>query len=554
MIKFSVRGYPWENGAIATGNGLEQRFKGCVMLAVKADDFEKLDSRAAEFCRLGRVFARGHDFWRLIVLPYKQEKLSYRIKDREGKWQCRLDFDGVNQDSLDPKIQGGMFDVIKNWSGFFDLLSYKEDTDDREKVLVRFDELPRILKSLNDHEGDVYKPLIVKISRDLTKPLPAIAGALRKILSRQDRMVKLDKVMEINLNSMRWLVRQPGRTIEQKAASNDYHVLAVTRKENYDLLENRVLKDFLIRCVAACSDYLDDSKASVADEVKHYQRLCRDFLRRSELSEVRRQRALPVPNYVLQFDARYTKIWHYYVMLLRHEKIAEELFFWQYFTFLDLCALFCGAALHDLQDDPLQAEGHEVELAALGSCNVSIYPDAKEGVLLNADAAPGPFILTVDGHSHVVEFVIDAAKIENPENGRQIFSAVQLQAAQFASAMGCRSYLLVDEVASFSERTQQPAIILLYGLNFNLRADDATAYEILHSVEQGMEDFASDMRLGGTVFDLYSLVVLCTKNAEETVEGNKAIVTGMQAQLSSWPEAFLKVKESLLKLLIKVAS
>ncbi len=553
MIKFSVRGYPWENGPVVSQTELKNSFKGCVLLAVKADDFDKLDSLTAEFCRLGRVFARDKEFWRLIVLPYKQEKLCYQIKDRTGPWECSLGFDEVNQASLDPKIQGGMFDVIKNWSGFFDLLSFKEVTSDNEKVSVRFDELPRILKSLNDHDGDVYKPLIVKISDDLTKPLPAIAGALRKILSRQDRMVKLDKVMEINLNSMRWLVRQPGRTIEQKAAANDYHVLAVTRKENYDLLENRVLKDFLIRCVAACTDYLDDSKASVAEEVKHYQRLCRDFLGRSELSEVRRQRALPVPNYVLQFDARYSKIWHYYVMLLRHEKIAEELFFWQYFTFLDLCALFCGAALHDLQDDPILGLGHQVEVSALGSCSVSIYPDAKEGVLLNADSAPGPFILTVDGQSYAVQFVIDAAKIENPEDGRQIFTTVQLQAAQFASALGSRSYLLVEKVASRFE-SKRPAIILLYGLNFNLRAGDAYAIEILHSAQQGMEDFALDMHLGGTVFDLYSLVVLCTKNAQDTVEGNNAIVTAMQAQVSSWPEAFLKIKESLLKLLIKVAS
>lgn len=550
MIEFSVRGYPWEEEQDLPEDKLKHRFKGCVLLAVKDDDFAKLDGSTLEYCKLGMDFRRHNANWRLIALPYKKESLSYAIQEKNGSWQRDLDFEGVSADSLDPKIKDGMFDIIKTWSGFFDLLSTSHRTPDGQRVLIRFDELPRILKGLDEHDGDVYKPLIVKISRELTKPLPAIAASLRKILNRKDQMVKLDKVMEINLSSMRWLVRQPGRTIEQKAAANDYHVLAVTRKDNYDLLENRVLKDFLVRSISACTEYLKDSKGSVAGEVKRYRNICRDLLTIPELSEVKRQSSLPVPNYVLQFDARYTKIWHYYVMLLRQEKIAEELFFWQYFTFLDLCALFCGAALHDLQDDPLQAEGHEVELAALGSCNVSIYPDAKEGVLLNADSTPGPFILTVDGKSFVVQFVIDATKIDVGE-GQQRFAPIQQRAAKFASAMGSRSYLLVEPV---NARGKQQSLILLYGLNFNLSQEGVSSAEILKSVEKGMADFDLDMRLTGTSLDLFSLVVLCTKEDEEPSKSSNAVVTTMGAQLSRWPEAFARFKKCLFDLLIKVAA
>lgn len=42
------------------------------------------------------------------------------------------------------------------------------------------------------------------------------------------------------------LIKQPGDTLKQKVATNDFKMMGIARVEKYDLLENRVLKDFCI--------------------------------------------------------------------------------------------------------------------------------------------------------------------------------------------------------------------------------------------------------------------------------------------------------------------
>ena len=65
--------------------------------------------------------------------------------------------------------------------------------------------------------------------------------------AESEKKCSLDRVQEMDRASMRWLSKQPGTTLAQRAGS-DQRVLAIVRKENFDTLENRVLHAYLTAC------------------------------------------------------------------------------------------------------------------------------------------------------------------------------------------------------------------------------------------------------------------------------------------------------------------
>lgn len=67
-------------------------------------------------------------------------------------------------------------------------------------------------------------------------------------------MLPLSRVKELDQSCIRFLIKQPGDTLKQKVAANDFKMMGIARVEKYDLLENRVLKDFLYRAQRECEN------------------------------------------------------------------------------------------------------------------------------------------------------------------------------------------------------------------------------------------------------------------------------------------------------------
>lgn len=171
--------------------------------------------------------------------------------------------------------------------------------------------------------------LITKISRECLTDTEDILGNLRKVLIREREKMSLGMVQQVDAHCLRWLCRQPGHDAIEKAGAKQ-RILAIVRRENFNTLENRVFKDFLMRCSQETAQYLRKNQSKFLKHeifkcVRRFHNLCEKGMREPLLEKVGIIRALPIPNYVLRQERRYAKIWKAYVELIRQANIAERL-------------------------------------------------------------------------------------------------------------------------------------------------------------------------------------------------------------------------------------
>lgn len=171
---------------------------------------------------------------------------------------------------------------------------------------------------------------ITLIAKQNYNDVNALVGNLRKVLTRVRQKVAIGRVQQVDAHCLRWLTRQPGRSAAEKGGAKQ-EILGVVRVENYNTLENRVFKDFLSRCLALSTMYLRRyNKDSYRDHVNvkavsRFKNLCIAGLELPEFDAVADLREFPQPNYVLQQDRLYAKVWNAYSDIMRQEDVAEKL-------------------------------------------------------------------------------------------------------------------------------------------------------------------------------------------------------------------------------------
>jgi hypothetical protein len=282
------------------------------------------------------------------------------------------------------------------WSQFFD------DLLDNARKTGRENRLPwaEAIKSILDVAEDAQQPrkaLVVDIAERMQGRLPQVVAALRRILYRERLLLPAGRVAETDTACLRWMVRQPGETMAQKAAANRQQLLGIARRESFDTLENRVLKDFLIRCALEGRRYLksevgdnpDLLKSERAGKVRRYHYLCADLGRAPIFENVASPPPAPRPNYVLQNDARYKEVWRHYVRLLKRDDEEDCLWDWQTRTWADVCRFLVCAALFDLSREG--ARGVFVE--ELLSSAAHLVGEQRLGSRVLAGSEPGPFLV-----------------------------------------------------------------------------------------------------------------------------------------------------------------
>ncbi|MBW2569220.1 MAG: DUF2357 domain-containing protein [Deltaproteobacteria bacterium] len=193
--------------------------------------------------------------------------------------------------------------------------------------------LPLCWKTIEQilHPGQESPPenLITQIARNCFNETEDIIRNMRKVLFRDREKVALGLVQQVDPHCLRWLSKQPGRNAIEKAGAKQ-QILAIVRKENFNTLENRVFKDFLIRCQREAALYVQNFESTFRDHatirlVKRLGRLCVQGLRDPVLDGVGSMYELSTPNYVLRQERRYAKIWKAYCELIRQADIAERL-------------------------------------------------------------------------------------------------------------------------------------------------------------------------------------------------------------------------------------
>lgn len=167
------------------------------------------------------------------------------------------------------------------------------------------------------------------LARTLPPVLQAVFERLRKVLRRERELQGLGRVEQIDPTCLRWLTRQPGYTVAQKAGARQ-RVLAVVRREHYDLLENRVLRDLLLRTERLAERWLETEKEAFPGHesvkgVKRLLALCRGGLALEPLQGVSPLHEVPSPNYVLAQDALYRRVWDAYLLVVQYYRLVEDL-------------------------------------------------------------------------------------------------------------------------------------------------------------------------------------------------------------------------------------
>lgn len=210
-----------------------------------------------------------------------------------------------------------------------------------------------------EDEKDPRMAEIVRQSRELRQPLRDLERRIRRVLRRHRQLTPLDRVQEMDRASMRWLSRQPGRTIAERAGAGQ-RILATVRKENYDTLENRVLHAYARLAADVAREWMQEhprAKGSTRySDVETFRKTCRELSRTLQEHGVAVAPAGITPNYVLMQDKGYRVVREAWELLLRREKVIDDLWAWQAQTWTDFAALAIVLAIDELEEAELIAQ------------------------------------------------------------------------------------------------------------------------------------------------------------------------------------------------------
>jgi hypothetical protein len=203
----------------------------------------------------------------------------------------------------------------------------------------------------DDMSANPEMDIIVKQARELLAILEHLDRSPRRILRRTPEMIPLSRVQEIDRRGMIWLVRQPGDTMAERAGSRQ-RVYAITREENFNTLENRVLRSYAQLAAMIAREYVGKHPGAARSRrvvtVDKFGKRCRQLEADLAAVGVGEARADATPNFVLQADPNYRKVWDAWKVLLNTRHIVDELWRWQARSWEEFCALALVVALQSI--------------------------------------------------------------------------------------------------------------------------------------------------------------------------------------------------------------
>lgn len=258
----------------------------------------------------------------------------------------------------------------------------------------------RLREAWNQAENEANPRMaeIVRQSRDVLSFLCDVERRLRRVLRREKERIPLDRVQEIDRSSMLWFARQPGRTTVERAGA-DQRVLAISRRENFDTPENRVVRAYVILASKVSREWLlEHTRAETSDRykmVKKFMEICRRMDRDLEDLEIGIAEPDIIPNYVLLYDKAYRRIYEAWRLLLNRDLIEDDIWAWQAESWTDFCALALTLSLDSLNESVLVAQSPilwESEIS-MGRCFSQKNPLAvfwlpRTGLVVEVQARP----------------------------------------------------------------------------------------------------------------------------------------------------------------------
>jgi len=335
----------------------------------------------------GKKEFSGERARRMIVASGPNNSRKIRIQT-EGAVSSIVQIDEENKESQ-------LYRTILAWSNYFDEC-IQESLDTNRNNRLPWSNLLESLRRIATKDREPRMALIVRIAERMHNHLPRVVHAARRILVRERNMIPAPRVAETDTACLRWYVRQPGTTSAQKAAANNHRLLAVTRRESLDTLENMVLKDFVGRCRTECRRYLNfdcneqqRNQSERGRSVNAFGHMCDTLKALPQLQNISRPPVAIRPNYVLQNDYRYKHIWKLYLKLLRRAEAEDRLWDWQARTWADIARMLANVALISLEGK--KGCNQRFELKEILKSAFAILPEQRLGSRIERGCEPGPF-------------------------------------------------------------------------------------------------------------------------------------------------------------------
>ena len=203
---------------------------------------------------------------------------------------------------------------------------------------------------------DKYDPK-TSILLDHAERMPGVLARIgrdpKNRLGRQQRVVPIVQASEIDKESFAWLMRQSGRTPEEKAHRG---VLCSIRSTEYDTLENRVVRDYAQRTIQ------EVRRAEHAGRrLEEWKSKCHWLDRVLRELQVGTLQGPAQANQVLRMNPDYRRVWEARKELLDRMEQTELLWCWQGETWneLALCLFKAAMAKYQESSDP-EAGWHAV--------------------------------------------------------------------------------------------------------------------------------------------------------------------------------------------------
>ena len=337
------------------------------------------------------------DFHFALSMPFNGDSFKLKVSDKDFSKEVEYRMTGPAV-FLQSDLTGGktvrnsvLYKTILSWSSFFDECLTGERSENSCRLTWNI--ISSKIEKIQANDNEPQMSLVVRIAQDLSRTINEFAKGLRRVLTRERRMMQADRTEEFDAAC----IRQPGFTALEKAAYNQQRLKAVARKEYVDTLENRVLKDFLKRCktevdvyLLSCTEKQRHSKRAKA--VHLLGRQCQTLLELPVFEVISPVYGLAEPNYALQGDLRYRKIWKYYRQLLKKQKAYDYLWVWQSQVWSDVVAVSVGVAMNRLIQECSGSDFHWT-ISEIGRADPLISMEQREGHRLDTSSIPGPFVI-----------------------------------------------------------------------------------------------------------------------------------------------------------------
>lgn len=356
-VEAQIHFWPWsvdisEESKNLTDKNVEFPFYGSPIATISKKAQLLVPSRMERFKPLGCPYDSVYQIYETPHGVLAGQISAKKLKIRVANQTFEVSFNAIGavsryetaRKNIKTPLDSTIARYILDWSQVFDDLFDKADERTSE---IMWSEVINFLDHL---EIELTKPkmaIIVRIAQDMRKQLPEIVFAARRILLRELELVPIHRIQESDARCLRWYVRQPGEKAAEKAG-NKQRLLAVVRRSSFDTLENQILKDFIYRCHNEATRYLQTETlrrlSSRAILVQGYKQICNVYSSNAVFEHVKMPSHGVQPNYVLQNDTRYRRVWFWYRKLLKREHEEDSLWDWQARTWADIMRLFIGAS------------------------------------------------------------------------------------------------------------------------------------------------------------------------------------------------------------------